>query len=709
MDDLSRSKDAMDDLSRSKDASDTLEERLSDLISYSENQNPFNEEETKVLINAIDNCKILDPACGSGAFPMGILHKLVHILHKLDPNNRLWKERQIEKAQAIEDSEIRNKLIEDIETAFENNELDYGRKLYLIENCIYGVDIQPIATQISKLRFFISLIVDQKCAVGILANGVHNNFGIRPLPNLETKFVAANTLIGIEKPDGVLRNLDLDKIEANLKKVRHRLFSAKTPATKRKLREEDQRIREEMGELLVQSGWGNESARQLAAWDPYNQNVSSGWFDPEWMFGVDPSTSSGQGGFDVVIGNPPYISAPTMVTNYADFRKLIVESKKYNTLYQKWDLYIPFMELGLQSLNSNGVFSMIVPYPFTNQTYGLKLRELIINDYCLKEIVDLNGTKVFENATVSNCIPFITKSNLQNTCFVSNVNQFGKIEKVFNQSINDLVQDKKTLVWNLTSEKRDTNKYSKFNVLGDFCYISVGMVLNADEKTAKGEFSKDDLISETYDKIHCRKYIEAKDIEKYRVKNERYLEYNTKRSPAKLRRPTFRELYEKPKLMFNRLGNLMVIIDDEVKYLHSDSMFSAVLWKDLDDVENKSISASVKRYSKLSRKEMSKLSFGINLKYLLGVLNSKYASVLLTNLRAGDYHIYPEHIRNIPIPNVEKNQQKPIICLVDKVISAKKSDPNADTSALETQVDQLVYKLYDLTEEEIAIVEGSVK
>ena len=363
------------------------------------------------------------------------------------------------------------------------------------------------------------------------------------------------------------------------------------------------------------------------------------------------------------------------------------------------------MELGLQFLSKHGVFSMIVPYPLTNQNYGLKLRELIIKDYCLYEIVDLNGTKVFENATVSNCIPFITNLKHQNYCYVSNINQFGKIGRVFIQTNDDLVQDKNTLVWNLTSEKRDTTKHSKFNVLGDYSYISVGMVLNADEKTAKGEFSKDDLISETYDKIHCRKYIEAKDIERYRVKNEKYLEYNTKRSPDKLRRPTFRELYERPKLMFNRLGNLMVILDDEVKYLHSDSMYSAVLWKDLDGIENKSISSSVKRYSNLSRKEMSKLSSNVNLRYLLGVLNSKYASVLLTNLRAGDYHIYPEHIRNIPIPNVVVNQQKLVINLVDQILSAKAVNHKADTSQLERKIDELVYKLYDLTYDEVKVID----
>ena len=287
-----------------------IDQKLNSLFSYSDSPNPFNDYETSLIINAIDNCKILDPSCGSGAFPMGILHKLVHILHKLDPKNRLWKERQVEKVKKlieqagdISDSDVKDKVIKDlednildIEAAFENNELDYGRKLYLIENCIYGVDIQPIATQISKLRFFISLIVDQK------SDKDRENFGVRPLPNLETKFVAANTLIGIEKPGqdrSLFDNPKVKALESKLKDVRHRLFSAKTPTTKRKLRDEDQQIREEMGQILQNAGWSNESARQLAGWDPYNQNVSSNWFDPEWMFGVVD-------GFDVVIGNPPY-------------------------------------------------------------------------------------------------------------------------------------------------------------------------------------------------------------------------------------------------------------------------------------------------------------------------------------------------------------------------------------------------------------------
>lgn len=353
------------------------------LLGYNERESLFNEKETSILIKAIDNCKILDPACGSGAFPMGILHKLVHILHKLDPQNKLWKERQIEKAIAIDDPEIRDTLIADIETAFNNNELDYGRKLYLIENCIYGVDIQPIATQISKLRFFISLIVDQK------ADKTKVNFGITALPNLETKFVAANTLIGIEKPKAqgsLFDNRKVKELEEKLKDVRHRLFSSKTPANKRKLREEDQRLREEISNLLIQNGWGNESARHLAAWDPYNQNASSPFFDPEWMFGVTD-------GFDVVIGNPPYLES-----RHPSF-DIQLKALYQNSCKMRWgddvkyitrgaDLLVYFFEISINLINSTGNIVLITQNAWLDTEYGIKIQEFLIKHTNVISIID---------------------------------------------------------------------------------------------------------------------------------------------------------------------------------------------------------------------------------------------------------------------------------------------------------------------------------
>ena len=297
-----------------KDDEEALDVLLHNLVSYSA-ENPFEgqPEIQKKIIKALDNCKILDPACGSGAYPMGILRKMVQILHKIDPNNKEWKQRQIDKVEKaidelelLDDTEIKEKSIsdlksqiKDIEASFADNDLDYGRKLYLIENCIYRVDIQPIATQISKLRFFISLVVDQK------VNKYKKDFGIRPLPNLETKFVAANTLIGLDKPKegdfsgSLFDKKEVRKLEKQLKKVRHSLFSIKTPSRKRELRDEDKKLREKISILLAED-FGNETAKLLANWDPYDQNTSSSFFNKEWMFDLTD-------GFDIVIGNPLYI------------------------------------------------------------------------------------------------------------------------------------------------------------------------------------------------------------------------------------------------------------------------------------------------------------------------------------------------------------------------------------------------------------------
>ena len=155
-----------------------VEARLRQLFAYTDEPHQFTPAEVTALITAIDNAKILDLACGAGAFPMGVLHKLVFILRKLDPNNAGWKQQQLARAQRdrelaeqMEDEQNRanavketDARIRDIEQSFDrqDHELDYTRKLYLIENCIYGVDIQPIAVQIAKLRFFISLVADQR-------------------------------------------------------------------------------------------------------------------------------------------------------------------------------------------------------------------------------------------------------------------------------------------------------------------------------------------------------------------------------------------------------------------------------------------------------------------------------------------------------------------------------------------------------------------
>ncbi|NOY51270.1 MAG: DUF559 domain-containing protein [Chlorobi bacterium] len=406
-----------------------LEEDLNRLFSYDET-NPFenNSEIQKQIIKAFDKIKILDPAAGSGAFPMGALQKMVHVLHKVDPHNAEWKQRQIDKVnnaieslEKIDDAKFREQSIKelqaqikDIEDAFENNELDYGRKLFLIENCIYGVDIQSIATQISKLRFFISLIVDQRI------DKSKPNFGIRPLPNLETKFVAANTLVGIDKPDAQLNLFDKTEVkilESQLKKVRHKIFSSKSPRRKRELREEDKKLRERIAELLEEGGMENKTARQLASWDPYDQNTSSPFFDSEWMFDI-------RDGFDVVIGNPPYKQVPKGIYSVQQYPYSEGKDKG------KQNLYKIFVEASKNLTKKDyGVACLIVQSSLLCDLSSTYTRELLLKTCLVEEIIEFPKTaptkegQVFENVLQGTCIyRFINRWPKPNHAFVISSN-----------------------------------------------------------------------------------------------------------------------------------------------------------------------------------------------------------------------------------------------------------------------------------------------
>ena len=412
-----------------------------DLASF---ENPFAPAETDRLIDAIDKIKVLDPACGSGAFLMGALHRLVDLLKKLDRNNERWRELQrrraiaeTEKAFRIGDKEERKHRLNDINEVFEQNSSDYGRKLYLIENCIYGVDIQPIACQIAKLRFFIALIVDQK------VNRTEKNSGVRPLPNLEAKIVAADTLVPIERPEHHqfdLLHAEVLPLRERLQQVRHEYFSARTPAKKRRCREEDAQLRSDIAGLLRHGGgFTAGAAKAMANWDPYDQNAHATFFDSEWMFGLpigkvrisreSPATLLGhfsfineavgqmefveskevESGFDIIIGNPPYIRIQTLKQkdpNMVAFLKEHYQSARKGN----YDIYVVFVERGMQLLKRHGTLAYILPHKFFNAQYGEPLRYLISRDKNLKHVVHFGDAQVFPGATNYVCLLFLSRN-----------------------------------------------------------------------------------------------------------------------------------------------------------------------------------------------------------------------------------------------------------------------------------------------------------
>jgi len=302
-----------------------LETKLRELLAYESEGNPFKDdkETTDAIIAHLSECKILDPACGSGAFPMGMLHKMVFALSKLDPYNYTWKQAQLEKAlrdrqraELFEDETLRDEAITAadekvhfIEASFgeTGHELDYARKLFLIENCIYGVDIQQIAVQISKLRFFISLMVDQR------VDETRPNRNILSLPNLETKFVAANTLIPVDKPQQLLlKDPELEKTEKELHEIHHKIFFTRSYTDKKALKNKELVTRRLLRRLYIEkAGYSKEAAEEITRWNPLDPLKAAPFFDPEVMFTLEKRKDVGY--FDIVIGNPPYIDSETMV------------------------------------------------------------------------------------------------------------------------------------------------------------------------------------------------------------------------------------------------------------------------------------------------------------------------------------------------------------------------------------------------------------
>ena len=331
-------------------------------------------EEYKRTAERLKRVKILDPACGSGAFPMGLLNRIVEILERISPDENV-----------------------------------YDLKLLVIENCLYGSDIQSIAAQITKLRFFISLICDCE------KDASKPNFGIPTLPNLETKFVSANTLIAKKKRDlqgNLFENPEIEQTKRKLAEIRHKHFSAKSASTKYRLRKEDEELRGELINLLSDdNGFAQDDAKQLAKWNPYDQNDTSSFFDPEWMFGVAD-------GFDIVIGNPPYIQ---LQNNSGELAKLY-EDCGYSTFARTGDIYCLFYERGWQLLKKGGYLCYITSNKWMRAGYGDKTRGFFANKTNPMLLIDFAGVKIFESATVDTNILLFSKSdNLHKTlCAVTN-------------------------------------------------------------------------------------------------------------------------------------------------------------------------------------------------------------------------------------------------------------------------------------------------
>ena len=646
-----------------------LEPQYRQLMQYSDDEVELTTEQRKSIMQSLYNCKILDPACGSGAFPMGILQQMVHILSRMDSGNKVWREMMMQKAvdetsEAYRNSstEERKELVMDIERSFDEsiNRPDYARKLYLIENCIYGVDIQPIAIQISKLRFFISLVVDQNTNTDPA-----DNFGIRPLPNLEAKFVAANTLIGLVKKDASLfDSAEIKAKENELKIAKHKIFGAKTVRTKRKYRQIVADLRMEIADILESCGAvGNDEARLLSSWDMFNQNSSSPFFDSEWMFGV-------KDGFDIVIGNPPYIDIKSLPK-----KDVKLYFNLYETTENRINLYSIFIERGTRLLSHDGILCYINPNSMLiNESY-YKIRQHII-DY-IDRIIKLPDS-VFVSATVETIILLLKKNN--SNAYIEGA-FFKKDDKIdFTKlSFKSFCRDN----WKADSDLR-FNIFTSGKVLALLRKIPIGSQnLEKYVLTSLGITPYDKYKGHSEDIIKNRAFhsktpiddtyvplISGKNIHHYYISDEisEYLKYGDW-----LGAPREERFFKGPKIVVRQIleGDAQRIV---AAYSDKPHYFTQI------------------GFSIISRNS------DINvLKYLVCLLNSKLISF---------YH------RNVFLDLEKVVFQKILIANAKKIPIKMPNDLSAFIDIIDKKeyyktdkIDELIYKIYDLTYDEVLIVD----
>ncbi|WP_081693694.1 MULTISPECIES: Eco57I restriction-modification methylase domain-containing protein [Planktothrix] len=650
---------------------------------------------------------------------MGVLQKMVHILSKLDRHNERWKHQQKEReilpvledlrqAQKISYEQAREAAVRQleerlgqIEDDFASNEKDYPRKLFLIENCIYGVDIQPIALQIAKLRCFISLIVEQK------VDNNQANRGILPLPNLETKFVAANSLIRFNDQMS-LRSPAVQEREKELKEVRQKHFTARSKATKDKYRNRDQELRNAIGDLLKATGLEMALADSLATWNPYNQNTSADFFDPEWMFGIAD-------GFDIVIGNPPYVRQEQI----KEFKPIL--QKQFDCYTGVADLFVYFFERGYQLLNTGGVLSYICSNKYFRSGYGEKLRDFLGKNTTIQQLIDFGDTDVFTAIAYPSIILFskekASKDAQLKALSWQQTEDLKDFPSVFDAQNFLMPQSalkadgwrlENTQVLDLLAKLRNAGKPLGEYVNGKFYR---GILTGFNEAFVIDRATRDKLIAEHSSSAEVIKpLLRGRDVKRWRVDYQDLWLIFTRRGTDIKKYPAIEKHLGQYR---NRLtagveggrkaGSYQWYdIQDNVAYWQEFEQIQ-IVWGNLATSPQFAIASSgfyICAPANLIVSEHEKY-------FLLAILNSQITQYIVSQnaaVRQGGFlEFKPMYVSQIPIPTATEAEQKAIEILVQKCLDAK----GQNVGQWEQEIDEIVARLYGLSDEDMQIIRGN--
>ena len=695
------------------------EDRLRYLLDYNDAGELFLPDEADRIVRAISELRVLDPAVGSGAFPMGVLHKLTLGLRRLDPSNSRWEALQKEQARQraaaafdVATQQERDQALDDISETFERyRDSDFGRKLYLIQNSIYGVDIQPVATQIAKLRFFISLAIEQQ-PTGNMAE----NYGIQPLPNLETRFVAADTLLGLDKkalqiPLGGQNRVA--EINDQLRENRERHFHAGVRQQKLRLRTEDARLRGELATELERAGMSKSDAGKTAAWDPYDQNTQADWFDAGYMFDI-------RDGFDVVIGNPPYVQLQRDGGRLGN----LYRGAGFSTFASTGDVYQLFYERGFSLLAESGVLAYITSNSWLKAEYGKSTRQYVASNHTVLRLLE-TGKDVFENVIVDTSVLIGRSGNTSENAKAVDTNRLSDRAFPPNESLWSDFRPRGDGPWSVLSpiEQSVMDKMLAVGTpLKDWdIAIYYGIKTGFNDAFIIDNQTKDALIAEDPKSAEIIKpIVRGRDIRRFQVdwkglwliatfpalglSIDHYpavRKYLLSFGKARLEQ-SGKRLTDGTKAR-KKTGNAWYEMQDTCAY-HAEFAKEKLFWADMA-VEGRFAFSDEEAYCNNKGYIMT----GESLKYLCAILNSSLITWWVRNTAATTGMGLTEWtivtVGRLPIPKVSSDGQIPFVRLVDRVLQAADTG-EGDTMKIEADIDSLVNELYGLTGDEIRVTTG---
>ncbi len=685
-------------------------------------------ENYKEIDKLLKEIKIVDPAVGSGAFPVGMMNEII-------------------KARSI------------LSMYFHEKRSDYDLKREIIENCLYGVDIESSAVDITKLRFWLSLIVDEL-----------DMQNIKPLPNLDHKIMCGNSLLEefegvklfdekllgeikrnyagelsdinkkiselmqkkadekqIKKLQKEYKNLEKESKEdksskqstlgwdnrikesqrklSELKRLQKEFFNAENRNLKKQLREKIDKIEWEMIEETLKEQGNLEAMQKL---EQYKKNKAKPFF--LWKLYFAEVFQRDNPGFDVVIANPPYVSAWSMETDDPTMRDKIKSSlRDYTFLSGHWDLYIAFVARGDSLLRISGSLSYIVPNPILREKYATDTRRFFLEKMQLQSILEFNDINVFENvARRTSVIVSVKNQNKNYTIKICGNRQIhdGIIVLMNIVKMEDWLKNHNYQYLIKGNKEEDVlilNLETKSRKMGNFFYVNYGVQVSSKEK---GKFGKKEVVGKN-PKGNSKNFYEGKDVQRWHLRYRGlYLDYRE----TDLYGPRAPELFENDKIVIRKVSDkghrISATLDSSKRYTDDGNVILIPYIK----ISNSKLNQNFRDYEIYESK--------LDMKYVLSILLSKLETFYFRkkfateSLQGSTSHTYPASVRGLLIKDIPPEQQKPFTQLVDQILSITKDDDyldNPDKQAkvkkLEKEIDQLVYKLYELIPEEIKIVE----